>query len=403
MGYKIKQLAAMGGNTYAVIAVDAVADFDTLPAYADGSVGYIKDDPNKLYQKLKGAWTLFDKTALPPGPHIELDGVNPYMLMLINVGFARRGEVDHLLASDLRMYHYMTELPTDPGTDVAGMMVYTWPNKKLYVSRQGCAQDMATLTVTEGAVTKAGNVTITLNGVAKTVAVEAEDTPALVADAIAATEFPGWYVGRGGGNTVAFAKIDAGAVSAPTFADTGVTGCEAAFERTQEGVTAIWGEVDLEADTFTYLIRAALPTTEAGNFEGMIIYNTTDHTLQVCTTPGEQELDTLTVTKGAETQLGNITITLNAKDVVVAVLKDDTAAEVAAKIKEAVDAVVEAGTIDLWAVTCVDATLTFLKGAIGTASAPTAEDTGGTGCTFSAFARTNQGVDAVWAALINAS
>jgi transcriptional antiterminator Rof (Rho-off) len=256
-----------------------------------------------------------------------------------------------------------------------------------------------------------------------------------------------------------------------------------------------------------YYKLAALPDTEAELFEGKLVYNTTDHTLQVCTTPGEQELDTLTVTAGpvsktgandititlnteatvvevnggtlevraatitaAASANGNLTVKLDGADTTVAVVAGDTAAQVAGKIttafaadaawtvgnvdavltftakavgpkagafsigvaetgvtctagitlttlgviadtaavvagkiKTAVEAAITAETIAAWTVGLTDATLTFTKGVVGTASAPTAVDTDDTGVTFSAFARTNQGVASVWGALINAA
>ena len=57
---------------------------------------------------------------------------------------------------------------------------------------------------------------------------------------------------------------------------------------------------ELEADKYQYYIRDALPTTEDDNFEGMIVFvkaeGETPASLSVCMTPGEQEVDTLTVT-----------------------------------------------------------------------------------------------------------
>ena len=62
MGYKIKQLATIDGNTYAVLEMDA-ADISALPEYTDGSVAYIVDDPDKMYLKISGAWALTSKTS----------------------------------------------------------------------------------------------------------------------------------------------------------------------------------------------------------------------------------------------------------------------------------------------------------------------------------------------------
>ena len=67
-----------------------------------------------------------------------------------------------------------------------------------------------------------------------------------------------------------------------------------------------------------------------------------------------------------------------------------------------VDAAVVAGEIDPWMVARDGAELNFLKGAVGIASAPTADDTDDTGVTFSDFDQINEGVASVWGTLINA-
>lgn len=256
---KVMQLAAsglegQGGYNYGVLEVASADEFDALTNWQDGSVGYVTGSED-IYVK-EGTWAKVDKTALPGGRAVELDGINPFTLIAANHLFARRAEV------------------------------------------------------------------------------------------------------------------------APV----------------------------LEADKYQYYIRDALPTTEDDNFEGMIVFvkakGETPASLSVCTTPGEQELDTVTVTKGAITQAGDITVTLNQEVVTVALLKDDTASTVAAKIKAAVDAAVTAGEIAAWTVTAVGAVLTFKKDATGACSAPEAS-AGTTGATFGTFARTNQGVTAVWADMIN--
>lgn len=256
---KVMQLAAsglegQGGYNYGVLEVASADEFEALTNWQDGSVGYVTGSED-IYVK-SGTWAKVDKTALPGGRAVELDGINPFTLIAANHLFARRAEV------------------------------------------------------------------------------------------------------------------------APV----------------------------LEADKYQYYIRDALPTTEDDNFEGMIVFvkaeGETPASLSVCTTPGEQELDTVTVTKGAITQAGDITVTLNQEVVTVALLKDDTASTVAAKIKAAVDAAVTAGDIAAWTVTAVGAVLTFKKDAIGDCSAPEASG-GTTGATFGTFTRTNQGVTAVWANMIN--
>ena len=46
--HKIKQLATIDGNTYAVLEMDDAADITYLPDCSDGSVAYIVDDPDKM-------------------------------------------------------------------------------------------------------------------------------------------------------------------------------------------------------------------------------------------------------------------------------------------------------------------------------------------------------------------
>lgn len=243
MGYKIKQLATIDGNTYAVLEMDAAADISALPDYTDGSVAYIVDDPDKMYLKISGAWALTSKTRLAPGPHIDLDGANPYMLMLMNLLFARRGEVAALLDPDKRQYYFKAALPTEQGTDAIGMIVFNYTDKSLNVCTTTAATEMDVLTVGTGAVTKAGTITVSLNGVGVEVEVEADDTAAEVADLIAETAFSGWNVQRGEGATVIFFKEASGECEAPAFDDTDGTGAAATFERKQQGVTGVWGSL----------------------------------------------------------------------------------------------------------------------------------------------------------------
>lgn len=143
----------------------------------------------------------------------------------------------------------------------------------------------------------------------------------------------------------------------------------------------------------------ALPTTKADMFAGLIVYNKTAKELKLCETPGEHETDSVTVTTGAETQDGVITITLNTEPVVVDVAKGDTPAGVASKIKAAVDAAVTAAEdpIDAWTVARDGAKLTFTKAVVGACEEPTAADAvDATGCVFSAFAHDNVGAATVW-------
>lgn len=117
-----------------------------------------------------------------------------------------------------------------PGTVIgAGTMVhFDGPGKQVtIVTADGVAgvKEVDSLVLTQGATT-AGNITVTLNGTAKTVAVTAQDnTPEAVATKIAGTAFSGWVV-KAEGKTVTFTKADVGTCVAPAFSagDTGVTG-----------------------------------------------------------------------------------------------------------------------------------------------------------------------------------
>ena len=91
-----------------------------------------------------------------------------------------------------------------------------------------------TLIVTN-APTTSGNIVITLNSVAITIALDSttDTTPTLVATKIKAATFTGWTV-SGTGATVIFTKNVVGACSAPIF-DAGATGSVAGFVRTVVG------------------------------------------------------------------------------------------------------------------------------------------------------------------------
>lgn len=311
MGYIVKQLMlsgleSAGGHNIAVVEVDAVADFSALPAFQDGSVGFIRGNPDALYVK-DTTWKQVSKSALAEGAQAEIDGVSPYTLAMV-----------------FKLLQGKLALLTETAATADALDVLTTKGDLLV---QGAAAPEALAIGTSN-------------------------------------------------------KVLSVTAGMPVWADP--------------------KDLVFVQDTMPEYVRASIPTTQSGMFEGMIVYNTTDHTLKCCTTPGEQEVDTLTVTAGAGTTAGDITITLNSEAITVAVAKDDDEEAVAAKIKTAVEAAVAAKTIAAWTVAIDGAELVFTKGAVGTAEAPTAVDTGDTGCTFSAFARTNEGVASVWGVLINA-
>lgn len=97
------------------------------------------------------------------------------------------------------------------------------------------ALEVATLTIS-GAPSTAGEITITLNGVAEKVVVLSTDTAAIVGDRIRNTNVAGWTVG-GSGATVTFTKNSDGTNTAPAFA-AGTTGAAGSFVVTTAGTAA---------------------------------------------------------------------------------------------------------------------------------------------------------------------
>ena len=149
-----------------------------------------------------------------------------------------------------------------------------------------------------------------------------------------------------------------------------------------------------------YAILPSFPNTSSSMYEGMAVYSLTDKDFACCTTVGKHEVDALTVETGAATVAGNVTIELNGTAIVVAVELDDTAEQVASKIKAAVDTAIASEALDNWTVSVDGADILFIKDTVGVCVAPTATDTGLTGVTFSTFARQNEGVAAVWASFL---
>ena len=192
-----------------------------------------------------------------------------------------------------------------------------------------------------------------------------------------------------------------------TIADAGgylsVNTVEEAIQGICEDMSTARGELDvlLAPSLHQYAILPSFPNTSSSMYEGMAVYSLADKDFACCTTVGEHEVDALTVETGAVTAAGDITIELNGTAIVVAVELDDTAEQVASKIKIAVDAAITAETLDNWTVSVDGADILFIRDTVGVCVAPTATDTDSAGVTFSAFARQNEGVDAVWASFIS--
>lgn len=93
-----------------------------------------------------------------------------------------------------------------------------------------------TLTITTGAVTASGTITITLDGTATEVEVVSSDSPQAVVRAIAAVDFPEWSVRAAGNEAIFISHHAENKVGAFTFADTDTTGTAASFSEIITGV-----------------------------------------------------------------------------------------------------------------------------------------------------------------------
>ena len=256
---KVMQLAAsglegQGGHNFAVLEVDAADEFGTLTNWQDGSVGYVTGSED-IYVK-SGTWAKVDRTALPGGRAIDLDGVNPFTLLAVNMLTAK---YNALLMRDRYQYRILDKLPTLEADNFKGMIAFIpGDGESVDDAMKVCLtpgkQEVYTVTVTTGAVTKAGDITITLNGEPVVVTVAKSDTPAGVASkikatvdaAVTATEDPidAWTVARDGAK-LTFTKAVIGACEeTPTAVDTESTGCVFGdFTRTNQGVDAVWADM----------------------------------------------------------------------------------------------------------------------------------------------------------------
>lgn len=125
-----------------------------------------------------------------------------------------------------------------PNTSIYAGKPYfdTTLNKPVFVRNLG-SQETDTLTISAGA-TSAGNVTITLNGVATNVAVGLGDSTSAVATKIANTAFIGW-TSSVSGSTVTFTSLAYNAMTAPSFSG-GSTGVTGSFTVTTGGFHPTW-------------------------------------------------------------------------------------------------------------------------------------------------------------------
>lgn len=105
--------------------------------------------------------------------------------------------------------------------------------------RRGGGPEIQTLTITTGAVTSGGNITITLDGVAKTVAVALNDTAREVAVKVADADFSdtgaGWNAVTNNATVIFTAWSGGNKAGSFAFADTDTTGVAASIAETVAG------------------------------------------------------------------------------------------------------------------------------------------------------------------------
>lgn len=131
----------------------------------------------------------------------------------------------------------VTTLPTSARCFYGQLL---WYQGKLCGRRAG-VKEIETLNVTAGA-TVTGNITVTVNGSAHTIAVNAGDSASSVASKIQATSFPSFTV-TVSGSVVTFSSNVTGVRATPTFSDTGTTGVTATFTVNPTGTNDSWTDV----------------------------------------------------------------------------------------------------------------------------------------------------------------
>jgi hypothetical protein len=223
---------------------------------ANSFTNLITSQPNLAGVEYKFENTLKHYIAMPLSKNIPLSATaygngNHYIFWITPTGALRYKKVDNVIAN----YQYpasdtegnfvgnVSDSGTTSGRSISPVIAQhyfdTTLGKPIWCKTVGTIE-VDTLTMSAGA-TASGNITITLNGVAKTVAVSAGDTTGGVGDKIRATVFTGWTVGGiAGSSTVTFTKTSTGTNSVPTFVDTGTTGTAASFAVTTTGTNNVW-------------------------------------------------------------------------------------------------------------------------------------------------------------------
>lgn len=159
------------------------------------------------------------------------------------VAFRFLGETQYTVMGYDKLWAQITGATLDVAAEVSGEKSSSFSVKSIFypplyidaipfTAAIGALAEVASLLLT-AAVTTAGNVTVTLNGVAVLVAVALSDTAAQVATKIRATAFAGWTTG-GTAETVTFTSTTTGAKTDAVYS-AGTTGAAGTMSTTVQG------------------------------------------------------------------------------------------------------------------------------------------------------------------------
>lgn len=216
-------------NPNATATVEMVNNLAAEIADVKGFIGYTENDivgvevdfVNKKFKRLAGA---INKT-----PGADFDSINAFggrkrciltddgvvLAYYGEPGYVENGSNGQVMVEQPKFYYKVVPLELEPIADYA---------------------EVNTLKVTAGS-SSSGNVTITLDGIDFTIAVESGDDINTVASKIRNASYPGWGT-SGTGDSVVFTSIETGAKTTGTF-NGGSTGVTATVSKTIAGGKSI--------------------------------------------------------------------------------------------------------------------------------------------------------------------
>lgn len=223
---------------------------------------------NKLDIKgdFQGTWNGAKMTDADPGLSADVSDAQG--------GFSSLRKKLDSYAINVKDYGASGSPQTTTGSITAGSTLLTVPSIIDFVVGQGIAvesagagstYEVASLQITAAA-TVSGNVTVTLDGVATTIAVVAGDSAITIADKIRNTVFSGWTTGgTTGTDTVTFTANSYGNKQDATYTDTGSTGASGTMMTTTQGasVPLISSISDIAGTIITLADSASTSVTDA--------------------------------------------------------------------------------------------------------------------------------------------